>query len=492
MSTCDGENFQISGSASLTEETDIEYYGIGEWACVEDVDLYNKGGFHPVHIGDVLDERFEVVHKLGHGGFSTVWLCLNTTNQRWRAIKIMTANHSSQGRDITVVNHLLREASLEQLEDCHIAVPQEQFWVGGPNGRHLCFVTDVYGWNAGSWSLFQDPMKEKTAVSINSVCQQIVKALRFLHSKGICHGDLKPGNILMKLRSLDGFTKKQMLELTGEPELVEVETVSGEDPRPHAPRYCVSEVSSEWCDNLITDSAVLGDFGEAFQIENPPKTTGIPELYAAPEILFEGVPGPASDIWSLACTIYEIKTHHMLFASIWGNTTANFLGEIRHFIGPLPEPYKSVYRKQMIAQYGRAPKDRPTEGVAPDPSIPDPDHPCPFKEVLEEERYFRRHVPNSEDLPPEEQEETFIYRYPEEEVSMLADLFKKMLRYDPAERIDIKEVSCHPWFKGTPDDKKLTAESKSIWTLGLSLLSLETFSRYCLPGYSQLKGSCSG
>lgn len=37
--------------------------------------MYRPGGFHPVHLGDLLDGRFEVVHKLGHGGHATVWLC---------------------------------------------------------------------------------------------------------------------------------------------------------------------------------------------------------------------------------------------------------------------------------------------------------------------------------------------------------------------------------------------------------------------------------
>jgi hypothetical protein len=43
-------------------------------ADTEDVERYQRGGFHPVHLGDVYDERYRVVHKLGAGGFSTVWL----------------------------------------------------------------------------------------------------------------------------------------------------------------------------------------------------------------------------------------------------------------------------------------------------------------------------------------------------------------------------------------------------------------------------------
>jgi hypothetical protein len=37
--------------------------------------LYRPGGFHPVRLGDTFsDGRYQVHHKLGSGGFATVWL----------------------------------------------------------------------------------------------------------------------------------------------------------------------------------------------------------------------------------------------------------------------------------------------------------------------------------------------------------------------------------------------------------------------------------
>ena len=40
----------------------------------ESPDRYRPGGYHPVHIGDFVHERYKVIHKLGFGTFSTVWL----------------------------------------------------------------------------------------------------------------------------------------------------------------------------------------------------------------------------------------------------------------------------------------------------------------------------------------------------------------------------------------------------------------------------------
>ena len=42
---------------------------------IEDIEDYQPGGYHPISIGDTFDHgRFRVLHKLGFGGSSTVWL----------------------------------------------------------------------------------------------------------------------------------------------------------------------------------------------------------------------------------------------------------------------------------------------------------------------------------------------------------------------------------------------------------------------------------
>jgi len=35
---------------------------------------YRPGGYHPVHLGDVYGQKYRVIHKLGFGAYSTVWL----------------------------------------------------------------------------------------------------------------------------------------------------------------------------------------------------------------------------------------------------------------------------------------------------------------------------------------------------------------------------------------------------------------------------------
>ncbi len=40
----------------------------------EDRGRYVPGGYHPVYLSEMFNKRYQVVQKLGHGLYSTVWL----------------------------------------------------------------------------------------------------------------------------------------------------------------------------------------------------------------------------------------------------------------------------------------------------------------------------------------------------------------------------------------------------------------------------------
>lgn len=40
----------------------------------ESHEFYHPGGSHPVHLGEVYHGRYEILRKLGHGRYSTIWL----------------------------------------------------------------------------------------------------------------------------------------------------------------------------------------------------------------------------------------------------------------------------------------------------------------------------------------------------------------------------------------------------------------------------------
>lgn len=55
---------------------------------------YKIGGYHPVHVGEVLLDRYVIIQKLGWGHFSTVWLTKDLKYNSYVALKVQkSAQH---------------------------------------------------------------------------------------------------------------------------------------------------------------------------------------------------------------------------------------------------------------------------------------------------------------------------------------------------------------------------------------------------------------
>jgi serine/threonine protein kinase len=487
------------GSASIesnTQETDdvqeYPYNYITHELGLEEFRRYNKGGFHPVHLEDVLDNRYEVFHKLGSGGFGIVWLCRDRQLGKWRAVKVMAANHSSDSRETAIFDFLGRTSSPEELEQNNIAAPLESFWIEGPNGRHLCFVLAVYGCPVSRWRGELDDLDPRTPERSKKICGQIVQAMTFLHQKGVCHGDLRPDNILMKLdqAALQELDENQMSDLIEETEAYELRTASGADPRPKGPEYCVIPLTSSWCETLLVEEVVITDFGESFLVDNARRSTGIPTSYAAPEILFQQPIGLEVDTWSLACTIYELRTWEPLFGgSFYGSKFERIVYEFEVLLGQLPEPYRTVWNAEnrkgpddittvvedgnatnemaatcSLSSLNWAKRDIITRGTGYNDI---------FEAKLGEERekYFPC-IGEDSGKPP------IKYRYEKEEVEDLAHLLSGMLQYNPENRMSMEVVSKHQWLHGRrtysitllPLPPRRTHNTRAIMMIGLFVL----------------------
>jgi hypothetical protein len=59
---------------------------------VEKLESYRAGGYHTITIGDRIHSRYQVVQKLGHGTYSTIWLARDQKHNRYVAIKVCTAD----------------------------------------------------------------------------------------------------------------------------------------------------------------------------------------------------------------------------------------------------------------------------------------------------------------------------------------------------------------------------------------------------------------
>jgi serine/threonine protein kinase len=203
---------------------------------------------------------YELIRKLGRGGFSTVYLARHRLLSRWSTValkRLQTPLDTAEGQaqfkaEVRLLEGLshphilpLLDAGLDQ-EGCPYLVTQ---YAAGGSLRQRLRQADG------------QPLPLAEAVAILS---QVGAALHYAHERGIIHRDLKPENILF---AADG-------------------------------------------------RALLADFGIALQLGSrsleAASLSGTP-AYMAPE-QFRGQAGRESDQYALACIAYELCTGRRVFA----------------------------------------------------------------------------------------------------------------------------------------------------------------------------------
>lgn len=338
------------------EEPDNNKYYIEDYyAFTEDPNRYKKGGFHPVRPGDRFGPsgRYRVFNKLGFGGWGTVWLCRDTLEGKWRALKITSAYDKTKPvrdayRELMIKQHF--DLSFKgDLAHHHICIPSEYFWISGPNGHHLCSIMPVFGPPLTKvyryYGLHLNILKD--------VCFQLAQSLEFLHSHGICHGDFPPDNILFRLADgVDEWSEEDINRVLRPPEVVNVYTDGTHRRDPSIPAYVVSPRAFKFSSGVCSSKIAVVDFGVAYHVNTPPTRSGIPFKFAAPERLLVRYPiGFTSDIWSLACTMSAVFHGYSPFNTDGSSCRQSVLGEMQAKVGPLPKPYRSAWNLNLNFEF---------------------------------------------------------------------------------------------------------------------------------------------
>ncbi|XP_030081828.1 SRSF protein kinase 1 isoform X7 [Drosophila hydei] len=190
------------GTLSTTDEVypdspDSSLYGSDEEQ--EDASQYCRGGYHPVVIGDIFDNRFRVVRKLGWGHFSTVWLCRDLKDEKYVALKVVKSapHYIETAADEIRLLEAIRDADPLDVKRERIVRLMNHFTVRGVNGVHTCLVFEALG--CSLYKLIVKNNYQGLAIAqVRNIIKQVLEGLDYLHSKcSIIHTDIKPENILL-------------------------------------------------------------------------------------------------------------------------------------------------------------------------------------------------------------------------------------------------------------------------------------------------------
>lgn len=204
---------------------------------VERLENYRPGGYHPIQIGDILHGRYQVVHKLGYGSYSTAWLASDRKVHRYVAVKACIANVNT--KEVDVISTLTHPHCSLEYHPGKTMLPSilDAFTIHGLNGSHTCYVTtpasaSLSDLKDGSWiRLFQLHVAR-------SLTAQLVLAVDYVHAQSIVHGDIHLGNILLSVPSnFDRLSPEKLYEKYGAPELEPVIRLDGHPLPPGVPTH---------------------------------------------------------------------------------------------------------------------------------------------------------------------------------------------------------------------------------------------------------------
>eukprot|EP00923_Selenidium_pygospionis_P028222 GHVN01050839.1.p1 GENE.GHVN01050839.1~~GHVN01050839.1.p1 ORF type:complete len:979 (+),score=221.71 GHVN01050839.1:2704-5640(+) len=215
----DGDNEGDEGDEGEGSEQDQDYTESDD----EGQDGYKKGGYHPIRVGEIYNNRYRVEAKLGWGHFSTVWLATDLLRNPpdYVAIKFQkSAAHYVEAAfdEIDILNsaknngltpgwqsHFQEYAAKigdRYPSDNGVVEFREHFEHVGPNGRHVCMVFQVMGPNLLSL-IKRFNFKGVPLDIVRRIAVHILVGLDYLHTHcHIIHTDLKPENVLMCAKPL--------------------------------------------------------------------------------------------------------------------------------------------------------------------------------------------------------------------------------------------------------------------------------------------------
>ncbi|KAI0344763.1 kinase domain protein [Trametopsis cervina] len=294
---------------------------------------YRPEDFYPVRIGEVFNSRYQIVGKLGYGGYGTVWLCRDLIDRRHLTLKIGTCDALSN--ELNALKYL---RTVPTRHDGRFVVRQlvDEFEVANGEHRYQCLIHEPLSTTVAAFRRLL-PSKALPLQVCKGVLVHVLLALDFLHTEAnIVHTDIQEKNILL------GMDK----QTSGQDVCQAFEQRELEDPSPR-------KVSSS--DGRVTHTSrrlvppiynygqpVLCDFGEARFGDYDSMVDIQPYQYRAPEIILDMRWNEMVDVWNVGVMISDLLGKGNLFKTLdaEGNESNDVhLAHMVALLGPPPADF---------------------------------------------------------------------------------------------------------------------------------------------------------
>ncbi|RTE69519.1 hypothetical protein BHE90_016103 [Fusarium euwallaceae] len=302
----------------------------------ESMPEYNPDHFYPVHLGEIFNDRFQTVAKLGYGSSSTIWLARDLEEHQYVALKVYIHN-SVQHRELPFYKHLNTLVPSNHVGADNVRKLLDSFQVSGPHGNHIALALQVSQMSLRDMDTVFMKGRGFEEDFVKSAIKELLQAVDFLHTEAkAVHTDIHPGNLLLGLEDNSLFKKLEDNEFSAPVPRKELT-----DRNIYLSRLMKPKVGP----------LLLSDFGEVRLGAGPHAGDIMPIMYRAPETLLYIQWSYPVDIWSVGLTAWDLLEGRTLFSARKEDGSFSdgvHLSELIAALGPPPPELLNRNRKRAL------------------------------------------------------------------------------------------------------------------------------------------------
>lgn len=281
---------------------------------------------------------YNIIKKIGHGAYSTVWLAFNVSNSQYLALKIQNPEDYKDGvSEIKILKKLFQSDNILKLEENFVKLSKGK--------KILCSAYKLHHGNLDSIIRKGNFKNGLPIENVKKVFYQIAEGIDIIHNKcKLSHCDIKTDNILVKgidvvnkkiidLYNISNFSenyKNQKIKFWCEDlgkNIKNIKKMKKEDRnriKKLIHRSILKNIKNEIGDEFYTKpnnyvydlnnlDITIADFGAACDQDEYYEEEFGTRYYMSPEVMLKGEITQKVDIWALGCILYELINGEFLF-----------------------------------------------------------------------------------------------------------------------------------------------------------------------------------